>query len=267
VANVNAATTVVATLLTAETDVTACNDGTNTVTPSGGVLGLGGGGVDIPGLLGGTGGAAAKQSCSGSNGTNGNPNVDTGIPGLLPIICNAEDSSNGSMSGTTPVPSANQTTIPYAVREALTACLLNAGNAPPPLGPGGAPCTGTSLAKITASAAEAAATAPTTGATTSPTTGPTTGATTSPSAPTTGATTSTTSPSGQTTSTTAAPTTGVTTGKPPAAEEVSQVVPAKAVSKLPFTGYDAVTAALIGLVILGSGVLLLEFVRRRSGAN
>jgi hypothetical protein len=262
-ADVSAAGTVVASLLTAESDVTACNDGTNTIKTSGGVLGLGGAGVDLPGLLGGP----PPGSCSGTNGTNGDPNVDTGIPGLLPIICNAEDTSQGSSRSGVAIASGNQTTIPYAVREALNLCLLDAASAPPPLGQGpAASCTGTFLAKVTGSASEAAAAAPgTTGATTSPTTGPTTGATTSPTTgPTTGVTTS--PPSGQTTSTTAPPT-GETTGVTPPGEEVSQVVPAKAVSQLPFTGYDAVTAALIGLVILGSGVLLLEYVRRRSGTS
>jgi hypothetical protein len=129
------------------------------------------------------------------------------------------------------------------VREALNICLLDATG----------PCVGQYVAKITLGAAEAASTAPTTGVTTSApttTTGPPT---------TTGAPPAVTPPSGKVT-----PPSKVT----PPVTPPQEVVPAKEVTpSLPFTGYDAATAVLLGLMVLGSGLMLRGIVRRRSGAG
>jgi hypothetical protein len=263
VADVNAGSTAVVTLLTSETDVSACNNGTHTQTSKSSVIGLGGTGVPLP-----------APGCA-----NGTANTDTGIPVIAPMICNADD------PGT-----AGQASIPYAVREALDVCLLNAVT--PPL-----TCTGAVVAKITTAASEAAATCPTSGfnpcsttstTSTTATTGVTTGVTTGP---TTGVTTGVTTTGHATTSTTS------TTGPPgracsdadhdcgigPNGERevcnangtdpdgdgdcVSEVAALPSKATLPFTGYDALTAVLLGLTVLGSGLVLRQVVRRRSDAS
>jgi hypothetical protein len=261
IADVNAAGTAVATVVTAETDVTACNSTVANPPPtrleSGQVLGLGGSALALP--------VVAPAGCSsGGNATNdpskpgdpniGTPNTDAGIPALLPIICNANDPGTGVPTGASPAdgipPQISDSTIPYDVREALNLCLIDATG----------PCVGQYVAKVTLSAAEAAAQAP------PGPSAPTTTTTTGPSAPTT-----TGPPSGVTTAPSAPTTTGVPAPKAPtgaAAPPSKEVVPTKAVTpSLPFTGYDALSALLLGLVALGSGLGLRHAVKRRSGAS
>ena len=101
-------------------DSQACNDGRKSVSQSSSVIGLGGSGVPIP-----------APGCA-----NGTPNTLTGIPGLAPIVCNANDQS----------PAGAQASAPYGVREALTVFALDVG--------------GSSLLKTTTAASESKATAP-----------------------------------------------------------------------------------------------------------
>ncbi|MEA2302345.1 MAG: hypothetical protein QOE44_2880, partial [Solirubrobacteraceae bacterium] len=121
-----------------------CNDPTKSVAPSSisQVIGLLGTPLGLPILAPNpgcsSGGPATTAFGTGSSGT---PNTDAGIPTLLPIICNADD-TNGAPAGTKQDP-----TIPYTVREALTAFVLQ-------LTPG------TALAKVTAGASQASSLAP-----------------------------------------------------------------------------------------------------------
>jgi hypothetical protein len=255
VANVNLAGSAVAQAVQSKSDTKTCNNGSSVApTASSKVIGLGGAAVPIP-----------AAGCG-----DGTPNTDTGIPVLLPIVCNANDTST------------NQTTIPYNVREALTLFLLQST-------PGD-----TAAAKVTAGASESAAaapaatttaTGPTTTATTGPTTGPTTTATTGPTTgPTTQATggTTTTATTGPTTEATGEETTGPTTeatggattntttegepGETPAQPEEGTTTgaAATAASQLPFTGYDVAGAVLLGLLLLGTGVGGRRILARRA---
>jgi hypothetical protein len=120
VANLTIAGNTLAKALQSSSDTKTCNNGTSTApTATSKVVQLSTAGLPIP-----------APGCA-----NGTPNTATGIPLLLPIVCNADDTST------------NQTTIPYNVREALTILLLNSGG-------NGA------LANITTAAAESAAVAP-----------------------------------------------------------------------------------------------------------
>ena len=100
----------------------ACNDGTApTVTNTSSVITLGGTGVPLP-----------AAGCA-----NGTPDTVTGVPTLLPIVCNADDSS--ATGGT-------QATAPYGVREALDVFMAATG--------------ATQASKQTTAAAESRAVAP-----------------------------------------------------------------------------------------------------------
>ncbi|MBA2346716.1 MAG: hypothetical protein H0V81_00335 [Solirubrobacterales bacterium] len=122
VANATVAGMVLATLSESSSTSKACNDGTPpTQTNTSRVLGLGGTGVPVP-----------AAGCA-----DGTPDTETGVPLLLPIVCNADDSSNGGE---------NQAPAPYGVREALDVFLLAVGT--------------TQAAKITTAAAESVAAAP-----------------------------------------------------------------------------------------------------------
>ena len=121
VANVTAGLNTVASLSTASSDTRACRDQAPTQTNTSRVIQLGAMGLPIP-----------APGCD-----NGTPDVVTGIPGVLPIVCNADDSS--ATGGT-------QATAPYGVREALDVYLLAVGP--------------TAVAKLTTGAAESLAVAP-----------------------------------------------------------------------------------------------------------
>ncbi len=109
----------------------ACRDGTQSQNNGGRVIGLGGAGVPLP-----------AAGCGA-----GTPDTGTGVPGLLPIVCNAND-SNGAGEAVA------QAVAPYGVREALTVFALDVG--------------GTSLLKATTGASESRAQAPAAPAATPP---------------------------------------------------------------------------------------------------
>jgi hypothetical protein len=94
----------------------ACNGQAPVQTASSSVISLGGTGVPLP-----------APGCA-----NGTPNTQTGIAALLPIICNADNTT--------------QLSAPSGVREALTVLVLQLGN--------------TALAKTVAAASESYAVAP-----------------------------------------------------------------------------------------------------------
>ncbi len=121
VANVNAAGQVVASVATSASDARACQGQAPTQTNVSRVVQLGQAGLPVP-----------APGCD-----NGTPDVLTGIPALLPIVCNADDSSAGG--GT-------QATAPYGVRDALDVYVLAVGP--------------TAAAKVSASSAESLAVAP-----------------------------------------------------------------------------------------------------------
>lgn len=123
VASASAGGQAVADVATSSSDSTECRDGRQSQQVNGRVLGLGGQGVPIP-----------AEGCG-----EGTPDSETGIPTLLPIVCNATD-VNGTGEAVT------QAEPPYGVREALTVFALEAG--------------GTSLLKATTSASESRAQAP-----------------------------------------------------------------------------------------------------------
>ncbi|MGI8413093.1 MAG: hypothetical protein ACR2QA_11560, partial [Solirubrobacteraceae bacterium] len=288
---------IVARAVQSTSDTKTCNDGTS-VAPVGtsSVAGLGqpSNPLNLSALLG-----LVPAGCSmggtpptSANGApNGIPNTDGGIPALLPIICNADDTAT------------NQATIPYNVREGLTLMVLSTGNL---LGGGttggttgnllggllgggttGGSTTGlagllgsggttggsnTALAQVTAAASESAATAPpsTTGTTnTTNTTNNTTGTTntTNTTNNTTGTTntTNTTNTSGSTGTTGATGTTGTTgtTG----ATGTTGTTTATAAAHLPFTGYDVTGAVLVGLLLLGCGFAGRQILATRARRN
>ncbi|HUR86200.1 MAG TPA: hypothetical protein VMY78_12725 [Solirubrobacteraceae bacterium] len=121
VANVNAAGQVVASVATTTSDTRACRGQAPVQTNASRVVTLGQAGLPVP-----------APGCD-----NGTPDVTTGIPGLLPIVCNADDSS---ASGGT------QSTSPYGVRDALDVYVLAVGP--------------TAAAKVSASSSESLAVAP-----------------------------------------------------------------------------------------------------------
>ena len=119
VADVKAGGQAVATAAKSSSDSKACRGGaapeqSNTSS----VVGLGGTGVPIP-----------APGCA-----DGTPDTVTGIPTLLPIVCNADD-TNGAQAG-----------APYGVREALDAFVLATG--------------ATSVAKLMVAGADSRAVAP-----------------------------------------------------------------------------------------------------------
>jgi len=218
------------------------------------VANLGGSALPLPVL------APAGCSSGGPDGT-GTPNTDAGIPTLLPVVCNA-DNTNA------------QASIPYTAREALTAFVLS-------LTPG------SGLVKATVGASQASSTAPgaigTTTATTT-TTGTPVATTTGTTATSTGTTATvaatpgptTTAPSTNTTGTTTATpgnttgapqSTGNTTGAaPPAAANGNTATAAtpKAAATLPFTGFNVLWLLVGGMAMLISGLALRRFAPQRN---
>jgi len=133
-ANVTAGGGAVADALTAISRTIACRNAAPVVEVDGRVLGLGVLSALLDGNLGGLlqqdGGVPLPAPGCGD----GTANVETGVPTLLPIICNATD-----VNGT-------QAAAPYGVREALTVFALRTGD--------------NATLKVTASAAESLAQAP-----------------------------------------------------------------------------------------------------------
>ncbi|MGI8558734.1 MAG: hypothetical protein ACR2ND_10560 [Solirubrobacteraceae bacterium] len=128
VANVAAGPTVLAKLVESSTTSRACQNAAPTQVNTSSVIGLGGAGVPIP-----------DPGCA-----NGAPNTVTGIPMLLPIVCNADDGQPvqaGNTSNNQP-----QGVAPYGVREALDVYTVAMG--------------ATAAAKVTTGASESLAVAP-----------------------------------------------------------------------------------------------------------
>jgi hypothetical protein len=118
VADVKAGGNAVASVAKSSTDSKACQGQAPTQTNSSSVINLGGQGVPIP-----------APGCA-----DGTPDTVTGIPTLLPLICNGDDSNAGQGSN------------PYGVRDALDAFVLATGT--------------TAAAKATTAGSESTATAP-----------------------------------------------------------------------------------------------------------
>ncbi len=123
VANVSAGATV-ADVATSSSDTTACRDQAPIQTNSSSVINLGTTGIAIPPLI-------PAGCATGAADTVG------GIPVLLEIVCNADDSSNGGGS---------QTSDPYGVRDALDVYVGALGQS--------------ALAKVSTSSSESSAHAP-----------------------------------------------------------------------------------------------------------
>ena len=121
VANVTSAGQVTAAVATSASDSRACRGQAPTQTNTSRVIQLGQAGLPVP-----------APGCD-----NGTPDVMTGIPGLLPIVCNADDSS--ATGGT-------QASAPYGVRDALDVYVLAVG--------------ATAAAKVSTSSSESLAVAP-----------------------------------------------------------------------------------------------------------
>jgi len=134
----------------------ACRGGAPTQSNSSRVIELGGAGVPLP-----------AAGCA-----DGTPDTETGLPLLLPVICNADDASSTSPAG-------NQADAPYGVRNALDVYVLAVPGV-------------SALAQVSAAQSEsravapAAVTTPTTPTTTTPTTPTTTTPTTTTTTPGTG---------------------------------------------------------------------------------
>jgi hypothetical protein len=118
VADAKAGGQAVASVAKSSTDSKACQGQAPTQTDSSSVIGLGGQGVPIP-----------APGCA-----DGTPDTVTGIPTLLPLICNGDDANAGQGSN------------PYGVRDALDAFVLASGT--------------TAAAKLTTAGSESTATAP-----------------------------------------------------------------------------------------------------------
>lgn len=118
VADVKAGGNAVASVAKSSTDSKACQGQAPTQTDSSSVINLGGQGVPIP-----------APGCA-----DGTADTVTGIPTLLPLICNADDANAG------------QGPNPYGVRDALDAFVLATGT--------------TAAAKLTTAGSDSAATAP-----------------------------------------------------------------------------------------------------------
>jgi len=261
----------------------ACRAEAPTQTNTSRVVELGGAGVGIP-----------AAGCA-----DGTPDTETGLPPLLSIVCNADDSSATNPAG-------NQAAAPYGVRNALDVYVL----AVPGI---------SALAQVSAAQSESRAVAPaavTTTVTTPTTTTPTTTVTTPMTTETTPTTTTTPTPTtpGTTTPTTTPP--GATTppatddggeddaggddesgnegagddgagdgtpecsdgvdndgdgkidfGSDPGCSSADDDSEANAVSlggnELPFTGTDVVVLGLAGSILLAAGLTLRGPARRR----
>jgi len=238
----------------------ACRGAAPTQTNTSRVVELGQTGLDLP-----------APGCA-----NGTPDTQTGLPPLLPIVCNADDSSSAG---------GIQATAPYGVRNALDVYVLSVG--------------GTALSQVSTAQSESLAVAPA-AVTTPPTT-----TTTTPAA---------TTPTPAPTATTPAPTPTVTTpattddggdtgedagedesgnegagdeggdtecsdgvdndgdgkidfGNDPGCSSASDDSEADNVSlggnELPFTGTDVIVLGLAGSILLAAGLTLRGPARRR----
>ena len=125
-ADVKAGGQAVASVAQSSSDSQACAGQAPTQKNASSVIALGGTGVPLP-----------APGCA-----DGTADTVTGVPTLLPIVCNADDANAG------------QGPDPYGVREALDASVLASG--------------ATAAAKLTTSGAESAAVAPTTASETKP---------------------------------------------------------------------------------------------------
>ncbi len=264
VASISGTSGLVADVATATSDSKACNNGqAPTQTNTSSVVQLGANGLPLP-----------AAGCA-----NGTADTVTGLPLLLPIICNADDSS--ATGGT-------QASAPYGVRDALDVYVLAVLNQ--------------AAVRVSASSAESLATAPAR----TPTTTTTTPTTTTPAATTTtpagtvvpGATTTTTpalTPSGDDGTPAddgSAEDTGddgagdddggatecsdgidndgdgkIDFGSDPGCSSAEDDSEDNSVSiagnELPFTGTDAVVVGIAGLLLLASGLALRGPARRR----
>ena len=262
VASISGTSGLVADVATATSDAKACNNGpAPTQTNSSSVVQLGATGLPLP-----------APGCA-----NGAADTVTGLPVLLPIICNADDSSATGGS---------QASAPYGVRDALDVYVLAVLNQ--------------AAVRISASSSESLAVAPAVAAPPTTTTTPTTpaAATTTPAATVVpGATTTPVLPSGDTTpgdegaaEDTGDEDTGDDGGDDGGATECSDGIDndgdgkidfgsdpgcasadddsednsvSVAGNELPFTGTDVVVLGLAGLLLLASGVALRGPTRRR----
>ena len=265
VASINSAGTVTADVATATSESKACNNGpAPTQTNTSSVVKLGATGLGLP-----------AAGCG-----NGTADTVTGLPLLLPIVCNADDSSATGGS---------QASAPYGVRDALDIYVLAVMNQ--------------SAVRVSASSSESLAVAPKVPGATPTTT------TTTPAAATTPAVVTTTPGAATPVPTITVPTTGGSAESTPAddgadedtadgddgddgggATECSDGVDndgdglidfgsdpgcssaeddsednsvSIAGNELPFTGTDVVVLGLAGLLLLASGLALRGPARRR----
>ncbi|HEV2774679.1 MAG TPA: hypothetical protein VGV90_03735 [Solirubrobacteraceae bacterium] len=212
--------------------------------------------------LGGTsGGLVPVPIPVGAGCADGAPDTETGLPVLLPIVCNADDSSATNPAGNQAVAPADRT-LAYGVRHALDVYVLATGN--------------TAAAQISAAQSESLAVSPAAATTTTPTTPTTT-------------TPATTTPAPVATTTTPATTTPATTDDGGTADDDAGAGDDGAVEagngddgaragtpddaanlggdKLPFTGTDVVVLGLAGSILLAAGLTLRGPARRREFDN
>ncbi len=272
VATINSAGNVTADVATATTDSKACNNGpAPTQVNTSSVVKLGAVGLPLP-----------AAGCG-----NGTADTVTGLPLLLPIVCNADDSS--STGGT-------QASAPYGVRDALDIYVLAVDNQ--------------AAVRVSASSSESLAVAPRVATVTTPPT-TTTPVTTTPATTTTPAAVTTTPAAGVPGTTTLPGTTGssddgtpvddgtdddadgpadeggapecsdgidndgdgkIDFGSDPGCSSADDDSEDNSVSiagnQLPFTGTDVVVLGLAGLLLLASGLALRGPARRReTGAS
>jgi len=202
VADIKAGGQAVATVAKSSTDSSACSGQAPAQKNASSVIELGGTGVPLP-----------APGCA-----DGTADTVTGVPTILPLVCNADDANAG------------QGSAPYGVRDALDAFVLATGT--------------TALAKLTTSGAESAAVAPVTGDQTGGSSAP-------PSAPSQSANDNDTAGGSANDNESGVGDTGERGGAPNA--PVTKAVPASG-SSLPFTGADVLWVALIGTLLLAAGL-------------
>ena len=272
VASINSAGSVTADVATATSDAKACNNGpAPTQVNTSNVVKLGATGLPLP-----------AAGCG-----NGTADTVTGLPLLLPIVCNADDSS--STGGT-------QASAPYGVRDALDVYVLAVGNQ--------------AGVRVSASSSESLAVAPRAATVTTPPTTTTTPVTTTPATTTTTPAVVTTTPAAVVPGPATVPaTTGSGDDEEPADDDTADNGPVDeggapecsdgidndgdgkidfgsdpgcssadddsednsvsvAGNQLPFTGTDVVVLGIAGLLLLASGLALRGPARRReAGAS
>ncbi|MDQ3724235.1 MAG: hypothetical protein M3376_14490 [Actinomycetota bacterium] len=253
------ASTAIASVATSGSESRACRGQAPTQTNTSSVVELRGTGLGVP-----------AAGCA-----NGTADTVAGLPLLLPIICNADDSSSTSPAG-------NQAAAPYGVRNALDVYVLAVGTTP--------------LVQVSTAQSESLAVAPAAVTTTPtpPTTAPTP-TTTTPTTTTPAATTTTpavtTPPAPETTPATTDDGPGTTddtggNGSPECSDGVDNDGDGKvdfgndpgcssaaddseadnvklSGNELPFTGTDVVVLGLAGSILLAAGLTLRGPARRR----